>query len=440
MSERVGSSVGSARLNPGPGSRFADILGWSFYLACSWTWCIGMFLPVLLIRDYGPWGFVVFAVPNVIGAAAMGWVLRRPGHSERLTAAHRTMVSAFSLVTSLFQLFFFLWISRSTPAPADYAFLVCLLLFIPAIAISRTPRHHVLLITSAAVWVASAAAMVVLITRGDVNPPAITSPPRGLLWLAPVCLMGFALCPYLDATFHLARRRQQPGPAALSFALGFGVLFLAMILFTLLYARLFDTAQPMIAWASAPPLTIALVFGHISLQLFFTIIVHGHARQRLEQPLPESLPSPGWRHGLALGLMIAVFSAGLAMHGRHLHAGLSYAEITYRLFMSFYGLVFPAYVWLCMMPTWRAPRPPTARHIAVWAGACLIAAPMYWMGFIERQEVWLLPGLVAVLLARAVIPRGDPAPDSPSGAPAPAPTRPPTLAAAATAGPDHPAS
>ena len=23
----------------------------------------------------------------------------------------------------------------------------------------------------------------------------------------------------------------------------------------------------------------------------------------------------------------------------------------YRLFMAFYGLVFPAYVWLCMLPT-----------------------------------------------------------------------------------------
>ena len=25
------------------------LLGWSNYLACSWTWCIGMFLPVLFV-------------------------------------------------------------------------------------------------------------------------------------------------------------------------------------------------------------------------------------------------------------------------------------------------------------------------------------------------------------------------------------------------------
>src|ERR1051325_4731620 len=51
--------------------------GWAIYLGMSWTWCIGMFLPVLLVRDYGVWASVVFAVPNVLGAAAMGWVLSR---------------------------------------------------------------------------------------------------------------------------------------------------------------------------------------------------------------------------------------------------------------------------------------------------------------------------------------------------------------------------
>ena len=42
-----------------------NTLGWAAYLGMSWTWCIGMFLPVLLIRDYGIWGFVVFAVPTL---------------------------------------------------------------------------------------------------------------------------------------------------------------------------------------------------------------------------------------------------------------------------------------------------------------------------------------------------------------------------------------
>ncbi|MBV8780683.1 MAG: hypothetical protein JO353_04735, partial [Phycisphaerae bacterium] len=50
-------------------------LGWAIFLGVSWTWCIGMYLPVLLVRDYGFWGWVVFAIPNVVGAAAMGWTI-----------------------------------------------------------------------------------------------------------------------------------------------------------------------------------------------------------------------------------------------------------------------------------------------------------------------------------------------------------------------------
>src|SRR4051812_22981962 len=42
---------------------------WAIFLGVSWTWVIGMFLPVLLVRDYGLLGWVVFAIPNVIGAA-----------------------------------------------------------------------------------------------------------------------------------------------------------------------------------------------------------------------------------------------------------------------------------------------------------------------------------------------------------------------------------
>ena len=33
---------------------FFSVIGCAIFLACSWTWCIGMWLPVLLWRDYGP--------------------------------------------------------------------------------------------------------------------------------------------------------------------------------------------------------------------------------------------------------------------------------------------------------------------------------------------------------------------------------------------------
>src|SRR4051812_32860256 len=78
-------------------------LGWAVYLATSWTWCIGMFLPVLLVRDYGTWGWFVFALPNVVGAAAMGWILRTREQSVRIVDQHRFACLAFSFVTITFQ-------------------------------------------------------------------------------------------------------------------------------------------------------------------------------------------------------------------------------------------------------------------------------------------------------------------------------------------------
>src|SRR5262245_60423098 len=78
---------------------------WAVFLAMSWTWCIGMFLPVLLVRDFGVWAWLVFAIPNIIGAAAMGWVLSAERSSE-IARQHRFAMDAFSIVTIAFQVFF----------------------------------------------------------------------------------------------------------------------------------------------------------------------------------------------------------------------------------------------------------------------------------------------------------------------------------------------
>ena len=45
------------------------------------------------------------------------------------------------------------------------------------------------------------------------------------------------------------------------------------------------------------------------------------------------------------------------------------------------------------------------------AAAVLVAAPMFWKGFIDDRMVWLLPGLGVVLLARLLLlwkPRSQP--------------------------------
>src|SRR5205085_10745031 len=83
--------------------------------------------------------------------------------------------------------------------------------------------------------------------------------------------------------------------------------------------------------------------------------------------------------------------------------GLNSGEVVYRLFLAFYGLVFPAYVWLCMIPG-RGRVAPTRRQWVVWGVSVVVAAPMFWMGFIERKMIWLLPGLAVALLARLLVP------------------------------------
>ena len=93
-------------VSAGGGGVSLRTIGWGAFLGASWTWCIGMFLPVLLVRDYGLWAWFVFAIPNVVGAAAMGWVLRDADASLRLQTKHLPAVVAFSLVTIAFHVFF----------------------------------------------------------------------------------------------------------------------------------------------------------------------------------------------------------------------------------------------------------------------------------------------------------------------------------------------
>src|ERR1700677_654567 len=95
-------------------------LSWAVYLGCSWTWCIGMFLPVILVSEFGNVAWFVFAIPNVIGAAAMGWTLAKPGSSERIVAEHRAACVAFSAVTFAFHLFFLYWLTYMGLMPANF--------------------------------------------------------------------------------------------------------------------------------------------------------------------------------------------------------------------------------------------------------------------------------------------------------------------------------
>lgn len=75
--------------------------------------------------------------------------------------------------------------------------------------------------------------------------------------------------------------------------------------------------------------------------------------------------------------------------------GLDAGEVIYRCFMGFFGLFFPAYVWLCMLR-----RSPSRRTLRIFAVAVVAAMPLFFAGFVAGRMVLLVPGVAIVLLAR----------------------------------------
>lgn len=383
---------------------------WAFYLACSWTWCIGMFLPALLLRDAGWMGYAVFFIPNVIGAGAMGFVLRSPESAARIVRDHAAMTKAFSIVTVAFHVFWFAWVSsfirEAFPVPETWLMGAGAAGVAWAIVSGRAVRAGAAPRAATAIWLVGLLIFFALLARpdalGTTTAAMITGPdhppthPALAAWVMPVCVFGFMLCPYLDLTFLLARERsdgQRGGRVA--FGLGFWVFFPVMIALTGLYAgpliavlegRAAPTPPASTPWAGA-----AVVF-HMIAQWIFTVRVHV---DRLITPATGPDGSTGFASrafGTLLAACLLAGLVGIAAPGLPSHAGLSAGEIAYRGFLSAYGLVFPVYVWSRMIPRRRQPT-----H-AAWITACVLAMPFYWMGFIEREGVWLAPGILIAMV------------------------------------------
>ena len=370
-------------------STFSAIL-WAVFLGVSWTWCIGMFLPVLLIRDYGPWGWVAFAVPNVLGAAAMGWVLGRPGHSESQVAAHRPMAEAFSIVTLAFHIHFAVLVAYLCSA---FTMTIIVAVFLLVFTIGEWRRRGDLA-TAPLVWINSVLMLVAAYLASDDVPAPMEMgvASRQLLYLLPVTVLGFLLCPYLDLTFHRARQAVDARGSKIAFGLGFGFFFLLMIIGTYFYAPALATAVTFGTTRSYLMLVMSTALAlHMGVPAAFTTSVH---IRELQGPLRWAV-APVATTAVVAGLTYPIFGG----------SPQGWFEGSYRVFMGFYGLVFPAYVWICMVPTWRTPLRPSRRMWITFTVAVIAAMPMYWLGFIERRTVWLLPGIAIILLARLFVGR-----------------------------------
>jgi hypothetical protein len=384
-----------------------------------------MFLPVLFLRDYGTWGWVLFAVPNVIGAAAMGWTLRDPEASRAIQQQHFGACRAFSLVTLAFHAWFVfallprlmgdesIWLTAALLAP--------LLLLLPGRG--RTGRRAT--ISSAVVLAISVVAMLTFIAlRGF----PVLSPPAhdrvDLFWLAPVVVFGFLLDPYLDLTFHRARQSTSRAGGRTAFGVGFGLFFLTMIVFTALYApALLEALSTGHRLAPRVDLFAGVLLVHICVQTAFTLAAHLVALRETLRVGASTVARFSWVLGFATAILVAMPLRWLQQRFPAYH-GLATAEMIYRLFLAFYGLVFPAYVWLFVVPRRSRGIPPAGAvapsrgQVLFFAAVVVLAAPLYWMSFIEGRMRWAVPGLLLVLFARFLLPR--PAPSAP---PAPSPVQ-----------------
>lgn len=347
-----------------------------------------MYFPVYLAADYGWPGWVAFALPNVIGAAAMGVLAR--GAGDDFERRHARALGAFSIVTIAFHAAFLSWFLAEAAAEFEpirqgwVGSAIAAILVLLAWAMARCSWRG-LVRAGVIVWIASiACAAAAARTSPTLALPLSTGArPIGDLWLGvPALMLGFFGCPWLDLTFWRTRRETPGRTGDAAFVLGFGVFFLAMIAFTLFYAASMARGSMSI-----------YVVAHLAGQSVFTMAAHWRCRAdrraaagiaRAGAPLDGALLA-ALLGGLLLGPISSLPQA--LGHTRN-------TRLAYELFMSCYGLIFPAYAWIVMLPRFGAVR----RAGWWWLGALALAGPMFAAGYIGQRAIWLVPGVAVVLV------------------------------------------
>ena len=355
------------------------IAGWACYLGASWTWVIGMLWPVLLVRDFGLAGWIVFVVPNVVGAAAMGFVLS-PAASRRLRETHASACRAFSQATVAFHAVVLAAIAPAVAGP--WPALAALGIAAALAPVRASPGQRVAAAAALAVSIAAIAPIC-----GDpraFSVPESAAGPGRLAAFAPAPIMGFLLCPYLDLTFHEARGATGRGGGRWAFALGFGGVFLAMMIGSLAYAGLlrglFDPGTGL-----PDPVVTGALGAHLAVQTGVTVGFHCRAWRRAGGDRGPAVV--GWASAA-----LALAAIGWAAPGAR--------EPIYRGFLLLYGLVSPAYVLLCMWPC-RGISLPFARR--VWGAAVCAALPFAAGAGLGGHPVWVLPVIGILIGARALL-------------------------------------
>jgi hypothetical protein len=370
-----------------------------------------MFFPVLLIGDFGWWAWLVFALPNVIGATSVGLVLRRPGAAARFAAEHRVAMGWFAAVTVAFQVYAAAWLIRETLGgrPADLLpagplrdlsvtlgmTLFFLLVGLFALAPFRLATRVAIGVIAVSLTTFALAGLGLGVTPGAgaafVLPPApddTLTAALGLAAVAPVIAAGFLLCPYLDPTINRVRQETAEPAGSYAFAFGFGGPFLLMILGTLAYAGF---------WLREGALPLVIVV-HVIVQAAFTAGVHLRAlfagallrSSRVRGQGRRTTPRlVAWRVFLAVFVILIMGPLGNAAPDfGNLRPGYSITRLGYETFMLMYGVVFPLAMWcFAITPGPLRDTSPRRRRIA-FVAALGFALPLVGVGYVW-QTWWL---------------------------------------------------
>ena len=395
-------------------------VGWGLYLASSWTWCIGMFLPTLLLRWWGWPGFLAFAVPNVLGCALFGYVLS-PETSRRVCERFARPLRWFAWATIAYQAWFIQWATNGISGAASLAPLVAVLplafLFFPGSARFWPWAGSIAFLASMALFVVNGAGAL------GAPAPVPTLPPGSLAWAAPFMALGFLLCPYLDPTFH---RALQQAPSRHCFAV-FGITFAAALVFA---ASTFDSRVGGVHASTAAWLQWLLQAGFTMAAM---VSVTGPMARASWSSAPAGpavasvfarppMARLGWVLGMpamavVLGPMllqvitIATKALPALMPARGLLPGgeptpWTAGEATYLRWLGLYGVAFPALVLFGVrrVPTW-------IRVVAIAAAAFLADRGML------GANMPLCSAAVAVILGAAIFSSPE-MPETPEIAPA----------------------
>lgn len=367
---------------------------WGLFCTSSWTWCIGMYLPFILLRLWGWPGFWAFFIPNVLGCTLFGFVLT-PESSRRMVQRLAGPMVAFSVVTVAYQCFFAGWAAQSLfvregvmTTIVSTGIPIALLLAGGWMALRRD--KHWLVFAAAAFAIALGAVVVeaCLANCADVctfcraAEATGVAPAGALTWAVPTIVFGFLLSPYLDLTFHRAlQRAPQPHVAFATFGATFALMLLGV-------ATLYDPAT------GTPAMTPALgvLWGA---QLLFTIGVH--LRQIMLAPAHGRPPAWVLAGCVAPAVLLATpaftFTLGPSLPAGHppLFDGVTSAllpgEPIYLAFLGAYGLLFPTMLWLQGRGLSKA---------MTW-GVVALGVPCYLLGAWDFTT-WLMPLPVVLAL------------------------------------------